>query len=650
MRHSQVLAKSTEQRLAHEIRYLPIPERKRVLKALVRAKEFHEGQLRDSGDAYVTHPIAVAEYLSHLEAGAEMLVAALLHDVVEDDIASLEMIEKEFGADVAKLVDGVTKLSKVQYEGSREERQVASLRKTLLTASNDLRVILIKLADRWHNIETIDAVAEEKKNRVARETLDIYVPFARLVGLWDLKQRFEEVCFPLVYPVESQSWRAAIKEKRKFLEPTRERFAHQLQEDIMGVSEAKVTHMSDYELFQQFEENIERLDDVLSFDSVLVILDSPDITDCYRVMGDIHQRYPVHVGFFRDYLSAPQANGYHALHTAVFLSKDHDVKVRIQTREMYEYTARRKISDWIWDEESDVYRALSSLHKPTYEREQYLRDLKDSVLVERIHVFTTAGELVSLPKDATGIDFAFALNPSHLSSLAGIRVNGESRDATATLQEGDTVELVLLPNARSPVRAGWVQKTKSIAAREQMKDTLRLAPKVKREREGQSLLEFEFRKRRLPVWWLFHLLSLQEELRKELGEESFTKVLEKVGTGILPISKVVDAYKKILVLSPTWTQKLLKFFHLLPRSRVLNRDASIVDLEVVAEDRQGLIYDITRRIAERKINIAKFSVYALPPKDSLYSISIEVQNFKEFSDLFDSLWQIPSVKRVLRKK
>src|SRR3989344_1974895 len=215
---------STEQQLLGSICYLALREQEEVIKALQKAKEWHEGQTRDSGEPYVTHPIAVALYLAELGADKDTLITALFHDVIEDEQVTMDVLKADFGEAVAKLVDGVTKLSKVRYEGRRAERQVASLRKMLLTASDDLRVICIKLADRWHNVETIQGLQEDKQQRVANETLEIYVPFARLVGLWDLKTRMEEICFPLALPEESAAWHAAIADVRHKVEKERKEF------------------------------------------------------------------------------------------------------------------------------------------------------------------------------------------------------------------------------------------------------------------------------------------------------------------------------------------------------------------------------------------------------------------------------------------
>src|SRR3989338_956902 len=636
------------------IGYLPQPQQEQVLLAVKRAEKFHEGQQRDSGEPYITHPLAVAEYLARLEASATTLKAALLHDVVEDSHTTLEEVEREFGKEVAHLVDGVTKLSHLRYEGKREQRQVASLRKLLLTAHGDLRVILIKLADRWHNIETIQGLRADKRDRVALETLDIYVPFARLAGLWDMKSRFEEVCFPIAMPNEYALWHEKIAQVREAVAPERQAFIARVnmatKEDVHG----EIQYMTDYEIYSKLQGNLHRLKDVQNVDTALILLlGTIQPMECYRVLGEIHALYPTSSLSFRDYINAPQPNGYRALHTTIFLGKEHRLRLRIQTNQMYEYVAKRKFSSWVPEEVTDIYSALGLLLKATFEEQQYLKDLRETILKERMNVFTSSGDVITLPQHATGVDFAFRVNPDHISYLQAIRVNGNLREATHILQEGDVVELVLAKNGagtNGTIPTIWVDKVKSVDAREKLRQSLGQSPFEDQVIAGSEILNQELQKRRLPRWWLFHLNKIQSQLAQKMGKASFDDLLSDVGTGLLSASKVIDEYILMLQIPSIWTTRILHFFHLLPRSRVLDKEAKVMDIEVYAEDRKGLIHDVTGCFAERDINIAKFEVFAVPPKDALYKIRLEVKNFDTFSDLYDALVQIHNVKQVLRKK
>lgn len=640
-----------EEKFLQAIQIFSSSERLKIEHALSLAKQWHAGQMRESGEPYISHPIAVANYLARLEASPTTLTAALLHDVVEDSHSSPQEIEDEFGKEVAHLVDGVTKLSRFRYDGRREQRQVASLRKLLLTAHGDLRVILIKLADRWHNIETIHALRPDKRERVALETLDIYVPFARLVGLWDLKSRMEEICFPIAMPNEYAVWHEAIASARSQVSGGRDEFIAKVNAKTPDDVRAEMLIMADYEIYNKLQGNIHRLKDIENIDGALILLlGKKSTTDCYRVLGEIHALYPASSLSFRDYINTPQPNGYRALHTTIFLGKDHRFRLRIQTEEMHEYVSKRKFSSWIPDQMTDIYRALGSLRTAHFEEHQFLRDLRETVLQERINVFTNSGDIVTLSQHATGVDFAFAVNPDHLSYLQAIRVNGNLREATYPLHEGDVIELVLAKSNGGNIPTLWIDKVKSVDARERMRASLGQTPMEEQILAGSQILDKELQKRKLPRWWLFRLSGLQSELSKNLEKDSFNDLLSDIGTGILSAEKVIDEYRNMLRQQPLWIIRILRFFRLLPRSRVLDRDSKVMDIEVYAEDRKGMIHDVTGCFADRDINIARFEVFAVPPRDALYKISLEVQNFGVFSDLYDALLQIPSVQRVLRQK
>ncbi len=637
--------------LLASLEYLSAKEREHIGRAFDIAQQWHDGQLRISGEPYITHPAHVAINLATLEAGKDMIIVALLHDVLEDERTDFETIRETFGEEIAKLIDGVTKLSKVIYEGEPSLRQVVSLRKLLLVSSEDIRVILIKLADRLHNVQTIGSLRPDKQARIARETLDIYVPFARVVGLWDWKRIFEDICFPIAMPEEYTQWNAAIEKAREKLRKEREEFVAHINSVTSKRVHAHLASMTDYQLYQRLYGNIERLEETNRIDSVVLVIEgSTAAEDCYHVLGSIHSRYPVHSLSFRDYISAPQPNGYRALHTTIFLSRNHELRLCIQTEEMYNFVAHRKISAWTGQQNTDIRSALSSLNRAAFDRDRYVSDLKETVL-DRMNVFTSAGEVISLPRNATGIDFAFTVDPDLLSSLESIRVNGEAREAIFELQDGDTVELVLLDGdpGRMRQRVLWLEKAKSIEARESLKQSLASLPQTEQKSEGTSILEYECRKWRLPLWWIFNVSATQQKMTAALGEESFDRVLEKIGTGQLAVGKVVELYKASLG-TPTFLQRVLQFLNLLPRSRVLNKSASIIDIDIITLDKPGMIYNVSRCFAERNINISKFKAYAFPPHDALYQIRLEVNSSKEYSELYDALLQVPNVKSITRKR
>ena len=398
-------------------------------------------------------------------------------------------------------------------------------------------------------METIEGLPLEKRSRVANETLDIYVPFARLVGLYDLKIRFEQICFPLAFPIEYDLWHREIAQIRASLDLERQSFIQRIDAETAEHITPHLRRISEYELFKKLQGNIRRLRDTQNIDSVVLVVDRDDPLSCYEVLGKVHMLYPFRMLSFKDLINMPQPNGYQALHTTVFLSKDHQVLLRIQTKSMYDFIHRRKISSWI-TRDTRLTSLLASLSRHPFNHERFLGDLKSDLLADRINIFTTSGEIFSLPKHATGIDFAFAMSPDHIPYLAGVRINGEMREATAELQEGDTVELILLDTANPALRAHWMEKVRTVDAKEAIKENLSSTPVEQQEAEGRSVLQMECRKRALPSWWIFYLPSLQNQLCMALGQTSFSDLLIGIGTGRIPASKVMDAYKEILVLSP----------------------------------------------------------------------------------------------------
>lgn len=643
-----------EKRFREALEYLSPKDQSWVLTALDQVKEWHEGQERLSGEPFVVHPIATAMYLAQLECGPETLVAGLFHDAVEDERATLEEIRDGFGEEVMKLVDAVTKLTRLRYEGGRSERQIASLRKMLLAASEDLRVIFIKLCDRLHNIETIEALRPDKQERIARETLDIYVPFARLVGLWWMKQRFEEYCFPIAFRREAEEWSALVAKRRSELLPERLQFFAELKRSIQIPVVVELIKKTDYELFIRCGRNISLLQESSIIDSVLVMPENPhaDASACYRILGDIHQHFPVKSASFRDCIGQSFPNGYRALHTTVFLAYQHLVRLRIQTKEMHEYATMRKYSAWMGDRQNDLYRALGSLHQQYLTHDQYIAELKENVLKEKVSVFTPSGEIITLPRGANGIDLAFTLDPNFLTDLSGMRVNGEEREVTSELHDGDTVELTLLGGRWKQRGVGVLlrQRAKTREATEALREVAAKLPADQLKSDGLSILEHECQKFRLPVWWLLHLKRIQEQLCRACGEEQFDELLCKVGAGYIPAQAVMQAYRQALGTPSSLIVRLLKLCNLLPRSRILNPTSMVVQLEITSEDRPGMVHDVTRCFAERKVNIAKITAFATPPQDALYKITIEVDDFEKFSELYDALLQVPGVKSVLRTR
>lgn len=634
------------------IEYLPEDQQVKIGIALEKAIVWHKDQKRSSGIPYVVHPIEVAHFLALRSADMETLIAALLHDVLEDTKILAEEIEHQFGSVVAKLVIGVTKLTDAEFQGERSDRQIYSLRKLLLTASGDIRVILIKIADRLHNINTISALNAEKQMRICKETLDIYVPFARLVGWWELKSALETICFPLAMPDLAKKWHHLIKQHRQLLKEHRQNFVNTFNKENEPLFQARIFEMTDYNVYTKLQGNVNRLTETNTLDSILITIhqerENQNILECYKVLGIIHSLYKISSGSFHDYMSTPKPNGYRALHTDIFLGNEDKVRVRIQTDLMYEYAANRNISHWVGNRNDDVYRALESLFNSPSSSAAYMKDVNDNVLNQRINVFTINGEVIVLPAKATGVDFAFAIDPDSLNYLVGIRVNGNHMEPTHSLKDGDTVDLDLA-NTIVKNHTLWMDRVKSVDVKMRLRTLIARQPHTKRIIMGRDLLNYELHKRLLPLWPIDHSSSVRLLLFKKFNLNSFDELLDELANGSIAVQSVVDDYKEMLLDPPFWIIRILSFFRLLPHSRRLSVSAKIIALDVYAKDRPGLIYEITRCFAEREINIASFGVFAVPPTTALYKIKLELSDFTLFSELFDALSQVAGVYNILRK-
>lgn len=637
----------TEQSFVDAFSYLSDADQAELRRALRQVKQWHEGQFRQSGEPFVVHPIATALFLARLQCDAPTLVAGLLHDVVEDGCATFEEVEAKFGREVRNLVDAVTKLTKLHYDGKRLERQIASLRKMLLAASDDLRVIFIKIADRLHNVETLSALPPDKQERIARETLEIYVPFARMVGLWDTKRRFEEVCFPIAFPLEAQQWHEHIARRREELCPARRHAIERMQ--TITQTDVHLTTMTDYELYQKCSGNTLRLRDAGSVDSIQVLPQAAtaDARVCYEILGDIHQHFHTNPTAFRDFVSQPLPNGYRALHTKLFLAHDHQVLVRIQTKSMHEYATMRKMPAWVGEREHALAKVLHALSTREEKPEEYLQDLKENVLHDMINVVTPSGEIVTLPRGGTGIDLAAALDTAFLIHLAAMQVNGERAEVTAELHDGDTVELLFSEVGEHGRPALWRQRAKTITAKDDLRRIADGISQEKLEEEGRFLLTHECGKYCLSLWWLLHSRGLQRHLVESFHQEDFHALLQNLGNGVLAVSRVVEEFWRIVERPPTLFLRALQRMWIFQCPHPLQKGETVM-LDVTLADRPGVLHAITRCFAERGVNITGTNTYTVAPGVVCDRLGVTVKSREEFSDLYDALLQVPGVQTIRR--
>jgi RelA/SpoT family (p)ppGpp synthetase len=422
----------------------------------------HGSQKRASGDPYYSHPIEVAGILTDLHLDDETIATAILHDTIEDTVATPEEIEKAFGKNVARLVDGVTKLSKIEAQ-SESQRAAENLRKFLLAMSGDIRVLLVKLADRLHNMRTLHFIkSEEKRRRIARETMDIYAPLAERIGMYEFMQEMQTLAFRELEPDAYASIAKRLEQLHKGEGDLIERIgkgigAHLEAQGVKAVVKGREKHP--YSIWRKMAErhvSFEQLSDVMAF---RVIVDS--VEDCYRALGLIHQRWPVVPGRFKDFISTPKRNGYRTLHTTVIHDEQMRIEIQIRTQEMHSQAEHGFAAHWAYKEGKAAAKTqhpwisdLIEILDHAASAEELLEHTRMAMYTDRIFAFTPKGELIQLPKGATPVDFAYAVHTDLGDQTVGAKVNGRVMPLRTPLENGDQVE-ILVSKAQHPQPA-WL--------------------------------------------------------------------------------------------------------------------------------------------------------------------------------------------------
>jgi RelA/SpoT family (p)ppGpp synthetase len=443
--------------------YDPDADEGLINRAYVFSMKAHGSQKRASGDPYFSHPIEVAGILTDLRLDDQTIATAILHDTIEDTLATNAEIERLFGKDVARLVDGVTKLSKIEAQ-SENERAAENLRKFLLALSDDIRVLLVKLADRLHNMRTLHHIkSEDKRRRIARETMDIYAPLAERIGMYEMMTEMQTLAFRELEPDAYASITRRLQQLTESGGDLVNRIGLGLQLYLADNGlEAEVAgrQKHPYSIWRKMAErhiSFEQLSDVMAF---RIIVD--DVTDCYRALGLIHRRWPMVPGRFKDYISTPKRNGYRSLHTSVIHDSKMRIEIQIRSREMHEQAERGLAAHWAYKEGKpqgdianpwvdDLVEILEHAESP----EELLEHTRMAMYQDRIFAFTPKGELIQLPKGATPVDFAYAVHTALGDRTVGATVNGRVVPLRTMLENGDQVE-ILASEAQHP-QPSWLR-------------------------------------------------------------------------------------------------------------------------------------------------------------------------------------------------
>ena len=456
----QIVALDTIDSLADDLSsYLGKDQINNVRRAYYYAEQAHEGQFRHTGDAYVTHPLAVASILSEMHMDHQSLMAAMLHDVIEDTGVTKTAIKSQFGNTVADLVDGVSKLNKITFS-SHAEAQAENFQKMAMAMAKDLRVILVKIADRLHNMRTLEVLTSDKRRRIGRETLDIYAPIANRLGMNNVRVEFEELCFTALYPMRARRISAAVKRVRG----NRKEIVLQIQtsleaclerEGLPGRTIGREKHL--YSIYEKMRSKHKSFSEIMDVYAFRIVVDSVDA--CYRVLGAVHSLYKPVPGRFKDYIAIPKANGYQSLHTTLFGMHGVPIEIQIRTEEMEAMANNGIASHWLYKSSDDLpsnahirarewVNGLLDIQKHAGNSLEFIENVKIDLFPDEIYVFTPKGTIFELPAGSTAVDFAYAIHTDVGSSCVACRISRRLAPLSEPLQSGQTVEIITAPGTQ----------------------------------------------------------------------------------------------------------------------------------------------------------------------------------------------------------
>jgi GTP pyrophosphokinase len=519
--------------------YLPRPDIALVERAFEFSETAHRGQFRKSGEPYITHPLAVASILSQWRLDAEGLAAALLHDVMEDTSVTRGELENTFGKSVAEMVDGVSKLDQIEF-ASREDAQAENFRKMLLAMARDVRVILIKLADRLHNMRTLDAMAPTHRKRIARETLDIYAPIANRLGLNALYLELQDLSFKHLYPMRYRILAQAIKTARGNRREVMNRLIEVIREGLNKAGIPAVVSGREktvYSAYKKMREKRYTFSQV--FDIYGVRIQVADKTACYAALGVLHELYKPIPGKFKDYVAIPKANGYQSLHTTLFGPFGTPLEVQLRTHEMHRVAETGVAAHWLYkaggpldlaEAQRETHRWLQSLleiQSESRDSKEFLEHIKGDLFPDEIYVFTPKGKIMALPRGATAVDFAYGVHTDIGHHCVAARINYELLPLRTELKNGDHVEILTSPTARP--NPSWLSFVATGKARSRIRHYLKGLQQKESAALGERLLNQALATLKVEpdaIAW-----DRWEALAKEYGTKSQLEILADIGLG-----------------------------------------------------------------------------------------------------------------------
>lgn len=707
---------------------------KLVLKAYNFADNNHGEQLRKSGEPYIIHPLQVAYILSTIGMDESTICAALLHDVVEDTKVTHEDLINEFGQEIAEMVAGVTKLSKLPEYATMEEKQVENYRKMFLAMGKDIRVILIKLADRLHNMRTLKYLSRDRQIANAKETAELYAPLANRLGMYSLKWELEDLSFKYLHPEEYREIVEGLDKKRDerliFIEKIMDRIRVELKrQHIDAEVTGRAKHL--YSIYRKMKRDNKTLDQIYDLFALRILVNS--VKDCYAALGVVHELYNPMPGRFKDYISVPKSNMYQSLHTTLIGSKGTPFEVQIRTWDMHRVAEFGIAAHWAYKEASKNTKTIVTVkedklawlreslewQKDMQDPEEFLNTLKTELFEDEVYVFTPKGDIKVLPRDSTPIDFAYNIHEQIGHRMTGCKVNSKMVPIITKLKNGDIIDIITSDNSNGPSR-DWLKYVKTTIAKNRIKQWFKKAEREENIIKGKELLEKEIKRIGMSQTDLYK----QEFVNAALARYKYNSVEDmysSVGFGAITPSKIIsrmleeyrkehnelDLEGKIQELSShrkiaknvsdsgvivkgidNCLVKLSKCCNPVPGDEIIgyitkgrgvsihrtdcvnvkdlfqeedriidvdwyneNKNSSYtVDIEIYANDRDGLLADIIKELSTIKTKLIAVNCRATKEKIAITDITVEVENIEELNKVLKILRKVDSVYEVKRKK
>ena len=541
-----------EELIAEVQAYNPDVDKELLRRAFDAAERAHAGQTRRSGEEFIHHPLGVARICAELHLDEQTIAAALLHDVAEDTEADLEELRTEFGPDVTQLVEGVTKLTRISFQ-SREQAEAENYRKMIVAMAQDVRVILIKLADRLHNMRTIEYLGKQKQAQKARETLEVYAPLAHRLGIHSLKWELEDLAFQTLHPRKYAEIKAMVADQRADREAQAEKaaaiLARELEEaDVPADISARAKHL--YSIYDKMAKRGREFNEIYDLTALRVICERSDeegTRDCYAALGLVHSLWKPMPGRFKDFIAMPKLNRYRSLHTSVIGPEGKPLEIQVRTRDMHEEAEYGVAAHWLYkrgrltkgdDEWLTWVKSLMDWQGDESDPGEYMRSLRTDLFAEEVYVFTPKGEVKVLPSGATPIDFAYAVHTDVGHRTVGAKVNGRIVPLHYRLRSGDFVEILTSKSGRGPSR-DWLALVASSRARNKIRQWYQRETRGETEAKGRDLLDQALKAQKLP----YRKLQGSSVLAQVIRESGFKKAEDfyvALGAGKLSPAQIVN--------------------------------------------------------------------------------------------------------------